>query len=110
MSTLQLPQLYAQIIEATERGKAEFFYDAARDKKCCAIGEAVLLLEELEHGAFYLRYHTFNLLWFDGLDGWELISRAFAQVSKEDEDPRAVKVRRMSHEVLCRQIATALSQ
>ena len=28
----------------------------------------------------------------------------------KDEDPRAVKVRRMSHEVLCRQIATALSQ
>ena len=98
--------LFELIRIAISTGVAEFFYDNQLKKKCCVIGDAVLIFTEEEEGSFTIQYQNVFPLWMRETPGWDTLRSALAGV-QEDEDADEFPIRRRVYAALLRQLSIA---
>lgn len=100
-------KLFDLVSGAILSGKAEFFYDNRLRKKCCLIGEAVIIFKEEEEGSFSMQYQNIFPMWIRETAGWEQLRDALAKVH-EDEDVECGHIRRRVYAIFIERLAAAV--
>jgi hypothetical protein len=73
-------------------GGVTFYFDPAREKKCCLIGDMVFYFSEADEGSLVVEHQNLTLICVRETVGWADISRCISAIEvNEDYDDREEK-------------------